>query len=105
MALVFRDTGTSGTQIDVLSNELRIAHIGKEVLSVVASHDVRWRWNFAVTVGPTRLSASRPRRHIRSGKGRRRRELASMARRGGTESLQALIASERANEPGGLVAY
>jgi hypothetical protein len=46
--LVFRDKGTSGTQIDVLSNDLCIAHIGKEVMSVVAGHD----GNFVVTVGP-----------------------------------------------------
>jgi hypothetical protein len=52
MALVFRDKGTSGTQIEVLSNDLCIAHIGKEVMSVVAGHDVRWRWNFVVTIGP-----------------------------------------------------
>ena len=52
MPLVFRDTSTSGTQIDVLSNDLRIAHIGKEVLSLLAGHDVRWRWDFAVTIGP-----------------------------------------------------
>jgi hypothetical protein len=32
MPLVFRDTGTSGTQIDVLSNDPRIAHIGREGL-------------------------------------------------------------------------
>ena len=48
MALVFRDKGTSGTQIEVLSNDLCIAHIGKEVMSVVAGHD----GNFVVTVGP-----------------------------------------------------
>ena len=48
MPLVFRDKGTSGTQIDVLSNDLCIAHIGKEVMSVVAGHD----GNFVVTVGP-----------------------------------------------------
>jgi hypothetical protein len=52
MALVFRDKGTSGTQIEVLSNDFCIVHIGKEVMSVVAGHDVRWRWNFVVTVGP-----------------------------------------------------
>ena len=52
MALIFRDRGTSGTQIAVFSNGLQIAHIGKEVLSVVASHAVRWRWSFAIMVGP-----------------------------------------------------
>ena len=52
MALIFRDKGTSGTQIEVLSGDLRIAHIGKEVLSIVASHAVRWRWSFAIMVGP-----------------------------------------------------
>ena len=53
MALIFRDKGTSGTQIEVLSDDLRIAHIGKEVLSIVASHAVRWRWSFAIMVGPS----------------------------------------------------
>jgi hypothetical protein len=52
MALIFRDKGTSGTQIEVLSGDLGIAHIGKEVLSVVARHAVRWRWSFAIMVGP-----------------------------------------------------
>ena len=41
MALIFRDKGTSGTQIDVLNGDLRIAHVGKEVLRIVASHAVR----------------------------------------------------------------
>jgi hypothetical protein len=52
MALVFRDKGTSGTQIEVLSGDLCIAHIGRQVLSVVASHAVQWRWSFAIMVGP-----------------------------------------------------
>jgi hypothetical protein len=63
MPLVFRNKGTSGTQIEVLANDLCIADIGKEVMSVLAGHDVRWRWNFVVTVGPPGFQPQR--RNIR----------------------------------------
>jgi hypothetical protein len=53
--LVFRDNGTSGTQIEVLSGDLCIAHIGKVVLSAVAGRAVQWRWNFLIMAGPAGL--------------------------------------------------
>ena len=52
MPLIYRDTGTSGTQLDVLSGELRIAHIGKLIMSAMTGHAVRWQWDFAVMFGP-----------------------------------------------------
>jgi hypothetical protein len=52
MALIFRDRGTSGTQIDVRSGDLSVAHIGKEMFSQLAGGGARWRWTFAIMVGP-----------------------------------------------------
>ena len=51
MPLIYRDKGTSGTQIDVLSNNLRIAHISKNALRPTRKGE-RWHWNFTTTVGP-----------------------------------------------------
>jgi hypothetical protein len=51
MPLVYRDRGTTGRQIAVFSHELRIASIGKDVLSGMANHAVRWRWDFAISAG------------------------------------------------------
>ena len=50
--LVYRDKGSSGTHIQVLSADLPTAHIGKEVLSVSAGSAEYWRWDFAFTAGP-----------------------------------------------------
>jgi hypothetical protein len=52
MPLVYRDKGTSGTQLEVLSGELPIARISKNVLSIVASHAVQWSWDFQLTAAP-----------------------------------------------------
>lgn len=53
MPLTYRDRHTSGTQLDVLSGNLRIASLYKATLSVVASQTVQWRWTFNVTTGPS----------------------------------------------------
>jgi hypothetical protein len=57
VALIYRDAGTSGTQFDVLSGDLRIAHIGKDVLSGLANNAVTWRWDFAIGYGPRGFDA------------------------------------------------
>jgi hypothetical protein len=41
---VFRDKGTSGTQIDVRSGSISVGHIGKEMFSEMAGGSPRWRW-------------------------------------------------------------
>ena len=52
MGLTYRDRGTSGTQLDVLSGEEVIAFLWKNVLSVMAQQDADWRWTFHS--GPTK---------------------------------------------------
>ena len=51
MPLVYRDKGTSGTRLEVLSNELRLARIGKAMFSETAGGEAYWRWDFALTAG------------------------------------------------------
>jgi len=46
MPLIYRDKGISGTQFDVLSHQLRIAHVGKDLMT--AFQAVRWSWNFSI---------------------------------------------------------
>jgi hypothetical protein len=50
--LTYRDKGTSGTQIDVRSGNLSVAHIGKEMFSQLVAGGARWRWNFSIGNGP-----------------------------------------------------
>jgi hypothetical protein len=52
MTLTYRDTDTSGTQIEVLSHNIPIANISKQVLSSLAGSTVQWRWNLAITAAP-----------------------------------------------------
>jgi len=52
MPLTYRDKGTSGTQLDVLSGDEVIAFLWKNVLSVMAQQDADWRWTFHS--GPTK---------------------------------------------------
>jgi hypothetical protein len=49
MPLEFRDKGTSGTQIAVMSGDVVVANISKAVLPVTAG---RWRWSFHMTAVP-----------------------------------------------------
>ena len=48
MGLTYRDKGTSGTQVSVFCGDLRIAHIGKRVLTSLAGQAVRWQWTFSL---------------------------------------------------------
>ena len=41
--LILHDKGTSGTQVDVRSGALSVAHIGKEMFSNLIG-GARWRW-------------------------------------------------------------
>jgi hypothetical protein len=52
MPLTYRDRQTTGTQLDVLSGELRIGSISKGSLSLSASRETPWSWGFAVHVAP-----------------------------------------------------
>jgi hypothetical protein len=52
MKLTYRDRGTSGTQLDVLSGEVRIATLWKNRFSVTAGAGEEWRWTFTMSAGP-----------------------------------------------------
>ena len=55
MVLIYRDRGSSGTQLEVVSGSLVIGHVRKLVLSVVANKEARWGWHFSLTCGPPGL--------------------------------------------------
>jgi len=46
MPLVYRDKGTTGTQLAIYSHELCIGHVGKELMTGSQSNLARWRWTF-----------------------------------------------------------
>jgi hypothetical protein len=50
--LTYRVRGTSGTQLDVMSGEVRIATLWKNVMSVTAGSSEDWRWTFTLSAGP-----------------------------------------------------
>ena len=52
MAVTYRDLGTSGTQLEIISSTLVIGHDRKNVLTVMASSEARWSWHFRMTGGP-----------------------------------------------------
>jgi hypothetical protein len=52
MPLTFRDRGTSGTQLDVMSGNVRIATLWKNKLSLIAGGGQDWRWSFTMSAGP-----------------------------------------------------
>jgi hypothetical protein len=52
MKLTYLDRGTSGTQLDVMSGEVRIATLWKHKFSVTAGADEDWRWTFTISAGP-----------------------------------------------------
>ena len=52
MPLTYRDRGTSGTQVSVFCGNLRVADIGKRVLTPLAGQDVRWQWTFSIHTAP-----------------------------------------------------
>jgi hypothetical protein len=51
MSLEFRDKGSSGTQIAVMSGEVVVANIYKGTLSVTAGQAIVWNWTFKTTPG------------------------------------------------------
>jgi hypothetical protein len=51
MPLTYRDRGFSGTQIDVMSGEVRIATLWKNK-SRTSSGREEWRWTFTMSAGP-----------------------------------------------------
>ena len=52
MPLTYRDKGTSGTQLDVLSGDEVIAFLWKNVLSVMAHQQADWTFHSGPTKGP-----------------------------------------------------
>ena len=53
MPLTYRDRGSSGTQIEVLSGNLGVAQIGKRVLTPLAGQEVHWQWTFSIQPAPS----------------------------------------------------
>jgi hypothetical protein len=52
MTLIYRERGTSGTQIDAVAGSLCIATLYKSSAPVKAPDGARWRWTFLLTAGP-----------------------------------------------------
>ena len=52
MKLTYRDRGTSATQLDVLSGEVRIATLWKNKFSILSGGGEDWRWTFTISAGP-----------------------------------------------------
>ena len=52
LPLEYRDMGTSGPRLEIISGTLVIGHIRKLTLSVMASHEERWSWHFVMMAGP-----------------------------------------------------
>jgi hypothetical protein len=46
MPLTFRDRGTSGTQLDIVSGNAVVGRLWKAVLSATTGGDVRWSWTW-----------------------------------------------------------
>jgi hypothetical protein len=46
MPLTFRDRGTSGTQLDIVSGNAVVGRVWKAVLSATTGGDVRWSWTW-----------------------------------------------------------
>ena len=51
MTLTYRDRGTSGTQLDVMSGGVAVCSLRKNVLSGLV-RDVRWEWTWRLENGP-----------------------------------------------------
>lgn len=52
MPLNYRDLGTFGTQLEIISGTLVVSHVQKMVLSGMVSSEARWNWHFRMTGGP-----------------------------------------------------
>ena len=52
MPLTYRDSGTSGTQLDIVSHKAVIGFLWKAVLSAMTGRDARWHWTWHA--GPTK---------------------------------------------------
>jgi hypothetical protein len=53
MPLIYRDRGSSGTQLDIVVGRLVIGTLWKAVLSATTGGAVTWRWTFHTTAGPS----------------------------------------------------
>ena len=51
MTLTYYDRGMSGTQLDVMSGEVRIATLWKNKVSAGAGGREEWRWSFTMSAG------------------------------------------------------
>jgi hypothetical protein len=52
MSLIYRNRGSSGTQLDVMSGDVRIATLWKNKSSVTSGAREEWRWTCTMSVGP-----------------------------------------------------
>jgi hypothetical protein len=52
MPVIYRDRGSSGTQLDVMSGEVRIATLWKNKFGLTSGGREEWRWTFTMSVGP-----------------------------------------------------
>lgn len=50
MPLEYRERGSSKTQLEVFSKDLRIGYIGKTMGNIIT--EAQWRWTIAVNKGP-----------------------------------------------------
>jgi len=48
MPLIYRDKGTTGTQLAIYSHELCIVSVRKEFTSIIAGQQARWHWTFGL---------------------------------------------------------
>lgn len=46
MPLTYRDRGTSGTQLDIVSGIAVVGRLWKAMLSVTAGSEARWNWTW-----------------------------------------------------------
>jgi hypothetical protein len=52
MTLSYRDKGTTGTQLEVITGSIVIGSLRKESLSAVAGLAMLWRWTLYVSAAP-----------------------------------------------------
>ena len=48
MPLTYRDRGTSGTQLEIVSGTVAVGSLRKDVLSISAGNSERWSWTFYI---------------------------------------------------------
>jgi hypothetical protein len=52
MTLTYRDRRTSGTQLDVMSGEIRVATLWNNKFAAKAGDGETWKWSWTLSAGP-----------------------------------------------------